>query len=388
MTNARKTEVSALTGVRGVAAILVLTYHFFSPFMSQGSVTFKLFGRGYLNVDLFFMLSGFVMALNYGGMFGGGLRWQATRLFLWKRFARVYPLYFCVLFALTFGQWAAYGDFINHHSWISTQLPHPWLDIPLNVLLVQSWGFATGVVAQAWSISTEAAAYMMFPLLSLVILRARPPLLMAVMAVVGLLVGIAVWIASTEGVHRAGAMDIWDGPPALLRCLGGFVLGMALFRITAWPQLRAAFTDMFGFAVIGVYVFLELEEAPDLALYSLLALLILCLAGNKGRLARAFGSGPVFWLGVVSYAVYLLHPYFARPMYVLEGLLAARLPVWLALAVSSSLTMTAVLGAAAAAYLFIEKPARRVLGCVGGQRGRAWTPSREPGPLGIVGEAF
>lgn len=211
---------------------------------------------------------------------------------------------------------------------------------------------------------------------------------MAVMAVVGLLLAIAVWMASTEGVHRAGALDIWDGPPALLRCLGGFVLGMALFRITAWPQLRAAFTDMFGFAVIGVYVFLELEEAPDLALYSLLALLILCLAGNKGRLARAFGSGPVFWLGVVSYAVYLLHPYFARPMYVLEGLLAARLPVWLALAVSSSLTMTAVLGAAAAAYLFIEKPARRVLGCVGGQRGRAWTPSREPGPLGIVGEAF
>ena len=87
-------DVPALTGVRGVAAVLVAVYHYFLPLMPQGSVTHRLFGRGYLYVDLFFVLSGYVMALTYGSMFSTRIRGKALGSFFWKRLARVYPLIF------------------------------------------------------------------------------------------------------------------------------------------------------------------------------------------------------------------------------------------------------------------------------------------------------
>lgn len=105
-----KPEIRALTGVRGVAALLVVIYHWAMPYMPQGSVAFRLFGRGYLFVDLFFVLSGFMMALNYGHLFENHVRWPAIRFFFLRRFARVYPLYFVVMLALIVFQVAAYRE--------------------------------------------------------------------------------------------------------------------------------------------------------------------------------------------------------------------------------------------------------------------------------------
>src|SRR5947209_6333252 len=63
----RNKEIKTLTGLRGVAATVVMLYHFsYSEQMNS-----FLIGRGYLAVDLFFVLSGFVMALSYGHLFAG-----------------------------------------------------------------------------------------------------------------------------------------------------------------------------------------------------------------------------------------------------------------------------------------------------------------------------
>ena len=103
-------EIRSLTGLRGVTAMLVAAYHFYpvqSPLLS------RTVGRFYLWVDLFFVLSGFVMALNYGRMFRDGFSGEAFGEFLLRRLARVYPLYIVVLVlqvALTLG---LYGNF--HH---------------------------------------------------------------------------------------------------------------------------------------------------------------------------------------------------------------------------------------------------------------------------------
>jgi peptidoglycan/LPS O-acetylase OafA/YrhL len=63
----RDREIKPLTGLRGVAATVVMLYHFFYSDLAHASF----FGRGYLAVDLSFVLSGFVMALSYGHLFAG-----------------------------------------------------------------------------------------------------------------------------------------------------------------------------------------------------------------------------------------------------------------------------------------------------------------------------
>ena len=88
MQRSRNATVPALTGVRGLAALLVAVYHYFLPVMPPGSIARHLLGRGYLYVDLFFILSGYVMALTYGAAFAerrtppssrasGGSAWPA-----------------------------------------------------------------------------------------------------------------------------------------------------------------------------------------------------------------------------------------------------------------------------------------------------------------------
>lgn len=379
--NGATDEIPALTGVRGVAACLVALYHAFHPLMPAGSVVLRLFGRGYLYVDLFFVLSGYVMALNYGAMFSERVRRTDIVSFFWKRFARIYPLYIVITLALIAAQCACWGDFADHHAWIGTILPHPARDISLNVLLMQAWGYGGQVVGQAWSVSTEAAAYLYFPLLALLCARWRPRGIWLAVAASFAAIPLAVWLARSDGLYHAGTLDLWAGPPALLRCFGGFSIGVCLFRIASWPRARFAFSDAFGFALLAADAALLLVAAPDLALYPVFPLLILCLAGNRGRFAVLFGCRPVYVLGLLSYSLYLTHVYFIPPMYHGEALLAHSLPGWLAWIVAGSVAAATMLGVCTAAYLGIEKPARRLL------RRATSRSRRRPVPSGGVAKA-
>ena len=82
-------EIRPLTGVRGVAASVVMLYHYF---LDNHDFSVRI-GRQYLAVDLFFVLSGFVMALSYGHLFGGRVSPATYGGFLIKRlWVGFYPL--------------------------------------------------------------------------------------------------------------------------------------------------------------------------------------------------------------------------------------------------------------------------------------------------------
>src|SRR5690242_15715766 len=105
-----KPEIRALTGVRGVAASLVAIYHFSPTKEMAPGLLRNVVSRGYLWVDLFFVLSGFVIALNYGQLFASGFSRRAFATFLVRRVARIYPLYLVVvLTGLAWGLAAANG---------------------------------------------------------------------------------------------------------------------------------------------------------------------------------------------------------------------------------------------------------------------------------------
>src|SRR5215469_9584957 len=162
---ARREEVRALTGLRGIAATLVALYHINPELRGYGAFG-RIVGRGYLWVDLFFVLSGFVLALNYGARFAHGWRSDTWRDFLLRRVARIYPLY-VVLFAGS----AAYMAVGLGQSYALPLLPYPTLSHPVadgaaNLFMVQSWGVGPSFDGTAWSLSAEWAAYLLFPLLA------------------------------------------------------------------------------------------------------------------------------------------------------------------------------------------------------------------------------
>ena len=89
-------DIRALTGVRGVAAAIIVVYHFGDVQLSTGgNAAYFRIPFGYLIVDLFFMLSGYVMALTYRDAFEH-LTLPKFATFMLKRVARLYPAYFVI----------------------------------------------------------------------------------------------------------------------------------------------------------------------------------------------------------------------------------------------------------------------------------------------------
>jgi peptidoglycan/LPS O-acetylase OafA/YrhL len=138
-----------LDGLRGIAAIAVMAFHFNIFFLPQARLPFV--GRGYLAVDLFFLLSGFVMAHVYGRKLASNWRahWQEFAI---ARFARIYPLFALTLLAV-----------------MTVHVSDPRLrmvsfsrrSLALQPLLLQQWSGLSWNYP-SWSISTEAEAYVFF----------------------------------------------------------------------------------------------------------------------------------------------------------------------------------------------------------------------------------
>lgn len=349
-------EIRALTGLRGVAACMVMAYHFSTGWVLPEPASTVL-RHGYLAVDLFFVLSGFVMALTYGARFHAVPVRAAYGDFLVRRLGRIYPLYIvAAVIAVSFGL---------HDSYVRMSAA----GLLANGALVQTWGLADCYLGPAWSLSTELGAYVVFPVLVWLALRRGSVAACAGVAACLLLVFLAT--CSTPTLHqvidgepwRAGPLDVF-GPGTLyplLRCLAAFVLGMLAFRAACSRGVaRLAAGETAG--IVSAALVLGLMAVPDADIAIVLAFvpLIVALACSNGIVARLL-AGPVpYWLGLVSYSIYLLHVLVERSARdaISAALHAANLPH------AAGLTMIvlcgASLGRAGASYALIEKPGREL----------------------------
>jgi len=155
-------ELKALTSVRGIAAWLVVFFHIRQALALPHPVLAVL-AKGYLAVDFFFLLSGFVIWMSWGERIRtGGL--AAVPAFLQRRVARVWPLHiFMLAFAMALAAALTLTGRSSDHF--------PWQELPLHIFLLQNWGFTEHLAWNdpAWSISCELGAYLLFPLLALAI---------------------------------------------------------------------------------------------------------------------------------------------------------------------------------------------------------------------------
>ena len=375
----KQDEIKSLTGLRGIAACWVVLFHYIMVFhhadliqnQSTGgtislAITRAILLHGYLAVDLFFVLSGFVMALTYGRLFEASFSISAYLDFLSKRLGRVYPLYIALTAAIA----------VLGYTGVSTFKAPTQTSLASNVLLIQAWGIADSIDIPAWSISTEFAAYLLFPLLVRIILVGHWARCWAA-AVVAAMILVLVSTRTTTELHqvirgtafRAGPLDASRFATAypLLRCFAGFTLGLLAFRLAQAARVRQVLAKRFA-GDIGLVALLALMavSGSDVVLVLLFVPFVIALATGQSYTARHLSGNVLHWLGLVSYSIYLTHfPVEDWLQVPLRAKLDA-LHVPHAVAVSGMAMILPVLALSAMTYYGIERPGRdwtrRVLG--------------------------
>src|SRR6202022_2270558 len=113
--------------------------------------------------------------------------------------------------------------------------------------------------------------------------------------------------------YRMGPLDVYWGGGAVLRCLSEFTIGLVIYRLTQFGRVkRWAGKPLAAYAVTAVLLTLLCMPAMDVLAVVAMSSLLLVLALGDDRLSRLMGSRVVFFLGEISYSMYLLHTQFLR----------------------------------------------------------------------------
>lgn len=332
--------------MRGIAAWFVVFYHIrasIAPGVPEW--TTALFAKGYLAVDLFFVLSGFVLWLTWGAKFAEH-GWVAAPAFLRKRVARVWPLHAFVLaatvgFALVI---AASGRPIPEH--------YKWSELPLHLLLIQNWGFTRELAWNdpSWSISTEMAAYLLFAIVAPLLRRGNAAI--AVPTALVLIVGL-------DRLFAANGSDLLghDIPHlGLARCLAQFGCGVAMCIM--WQRWQDTKMVVATGTIAGLATTLWLCGVlrETFAVPLAFAALVPMLASTSVWAHNPLSSRLALKLGEISYSTYLAHFLLWAGFKIALVTDPANVPLG-----TAALYMLVTLAASFALYRFVELPARNLL---------------------------
>ena len=362
-------EIRALTGLRGVAATWVVVFHlgWFLTIVSPRAVSAvgPLIGSGAQGVDLFFLLSGYVLALNYTERLGDRLRFVDTVRFLGARIARVWPVYVVTLHlagVLLILQ-TRFGD----HP---TVLDLGFLSYVRQLFMVELWNqpYLDNVAwdGPAWSISAEWLAYLLFPALALLLFRLRHRmrgrsllLLAVVVSLPPALVLVATghfytpysWVLRILAQFAAGALACTAiarlRPSDRVRRIAGY-LSVALVVV-----ILALVWQLFDHPIPGI------PDSAGLVNVLFLPLIVTLAIGTTG-IARLLALRPFVFGGKISYSLYLVHGI----------VIAAMLALWHHIATHPTGTPLRLLVPAVLAimfllawllYRYVEEPGRRVI---------------------------
>jgi peptidoglycan/LPS O-acetylase OafA/YrhL len=287
-------RLESLDGIRLLAAFGVLLYHYNGEFGIGLEPVIPGLHRVYLLVDLFFVLSGFVLAETYGGRIVSP---SSYGTYLARRVGRIYPLHLLTLLAtLALGH-----ALVGLGLWPGMPAHMQPSGLPANLLLLQAWGVTADLSFNypSWSVSAELLQYMLFPAYLALALRlpswaSAGAFAAAVLAIATLHLGGGPWSGFTvDGALRAA--------PSFF---AGAAISVAVRRARRLPSVPWAAVYAYGTFLL-LCLGSGLHDAWLILLDPVLILLVV-LAERRG--ARTWlRSRPMVLLGQASYSIYMLH---------------------------------------------------------------------------------
>lgn len=351
-------NIKPLTALRFYAALWVVGFSYWGNLAGVGPAP-RLVEHGYLGVELFFVLSGFILAHVY--LQGFAERRVRYGQFLWARLARIYPLHLTTLAGM--GLMGAVALVMGF------SMTHPIVDLaslPANLTLTHAWGLAKAAAWNhpSWSISAEWFAYLSFPAFAAAAwpLRHRPRL--AVAGALVLLFAVHAAYRAMTGEELTTATIAWGA----LRIVPSFAYGCALYLLWRSDAVKTAREATLGVALFVAAILVSVQSGlPDSATVAAFGGLILCLAGLSSTGSRLFTSSAGVYLGEISFAMYMVcAPWQLGFVNLSEKLLHLEggklpAPLW-------AVFVLGVVPVAAAAHHLVERPARTALRALSGSR--------------------
>ena len=272
----------------------VVGYHAFLGSAGRGNEGMfyqHFFANSYLFVDLFFMLSGFIMMEAYGRKLGstlGSLSISATFSFYRKRLTKILPNYYVWLTAsilVVIGTNIVLGEDKQLNCYPDAVFKH--------LLLIQNlMGTCKYFNTPLWSIAVEVAAYFIFPLLLIFL---RNVVLLALFAI-----GLYLAIFS---LHPN--IDLLSGLPSIHRCMAGFISGMLAHKLVSAIQL-ARYLSNWAIIVFAALI-ATISLGQEIVAIILMLALVIITTENQGVLQRIFQAKPLYMIGRASFTLYLVH---------------------------------------------------------------------------------
>ena len=358
--------LSALTALRGIAALWVVVFHMdviifyrelgtLLPHELSGLIT-----QGYLWVDLFFILSGFIICHIYGEQLGSNIQIYSIKNYLVARFFRIYPLHLftlilligCVMVVST------YAPAVIDDSW---NVYFDWQALISNLLLTNAMNQHTYLSWNivSWSIGAEWWTYI-YAICLLYFLgnnTIKHSIIITAISFIGLFC--LVYFSPKNNLDIT--FDF-----GFLRCLLEFTLGVTSYKAYKQNLGKNIFQRdrYFVFTVLAILIIFH-WRMNDLLIIPLFSMLVLCAAYNQRSVLQILSSSFLQYLGKISYSIYLMHGvwfmvfWFSLPVikriWLIESLSLGQTVIY----VISFMTLTIV--SANYSYRYIEVPFRYLI---------------------------
>lgn len=311
-----KPHFNILDGLRGAAALMVVWYHIFEGFAFAEGSAITTFNHGYLAVDFFFILSGFVISYAYDSRWGNGLsNWD----FFKRRLARLHPM---VIMGAIIGT----ISFLIGGSlkWDGTGTPLGWVMVAMlmGMLLIPAWpgagydvrgnGELYSLNGPTWSLFFEYIGNIMY---ALFVRRLSGRGLAILAAVLGSVLG---WFAVTDvsgyGMIGVGwTLDTVNFLGGFIRMMFPFTLGMVLRRNFKPLPVRG----IFWISIILLFALFSVPYIPacgNICLNGVYEMFCIMIAfplvvwlGASGATTDKISTGVCKFLGDISYPLYVVH---------------------------------------------------------------------------------
>ncbi|MEH2213789.1 acyltransferase family protein [Nostoc sp.] len=367
-------HIKSLTSLRGIAALVVVIHHFsyygLPKIGSTLSAYTNFFTNGYLWVDFFFILSGFIMTHVYAETFCLKVNLKNYRSYLFSRFARIYPLHIFII-SLFVGLEVVKLLFLNASAFTGK---FNLTALVSNIFLLQAFDIKCPPLfwcntywnEPAWSISVEFFIYCIFPILLVVLLKNKFKTDLIIYS--STLFCILLLITFTRG-----NLDTIIGIPSIARCGLECILGIITYKIYHRGNYKKYFNLSF-LAIIAItwiilimhYYWHHFRNIHDWLILPAFSLLILSVSINKKSLISKFlNSQLMLYIGTISYSTYMVHWVVQELLksfwlYKFHDVFGKEFTGYQSLT-SLGVFLMIVLLAASLTYKFVEIPARNYL---------------------------